>query len=80
MSVQATVQAINAYGTSYLDSTNPALPNYFGYNFYEVKTTFSYVGVTSNLGGGWKLDDKVYNYGYHNKQNYPGQTYRVTAC
>ena len=71
---QATVQAINAYGTSYLDGTNPALPNYFGYNFYEVKTTFSYVGVTSNLGGGWKLDDKVYNYSYHNKQNYPGSS------
>ena len=62
------------YGTSYLDGTNSSLPNYVGYNFYEVKTTFNYVGVTSNLGGGWKLDDKVYNYGYHNKQNYPGSS------
>jgi iron complex outermembrane receptor protein len=71
---QATVAQINEYGTSYLDGTNPSLPNYYGYNFYEVKTLFSYVDVTSNLGGGWKLDDKVYNYGYHNKQNYPGST------
>jgi len=77
----ATIQDINLYGTSYLDGTNPALGNYYGYNFYVVKTLFSYIGVTSNLGNGWKLDDKVYNYSYHNKENYPADpaTYPLSS-
>jgi len=44
--------------------------NYFGYNFYDITTAFNYLGVTSNLGGGWKLDEKAYVYRYWNKQNY----------
>ena len=55
-------------------SSDPDRFNYFGYNFYNVQTNFFYAGLASNLGGGWKLEDKVYHYGYHNQQNYANTT------
>ena len=61
---------IAQFGDNYLLSGDPSQPNYYGYNFYHVQTDFSYIGVTSNLGHGWKLDNKVYTYRYWNKQNY----------
>jgi iron complex outermembrane receptor protein len=61
---------IAQFGDNYLLSGDPSQPNYYGYNFYHVQTDFSYIGVNSNLGHGWKLDNKVYTYRYWNKQNY----------
>jgi iron complex outermembrane recepter protein len=61
---------IAEFGDNYLLSGDPSQPNYYGYNFYHVQTDFSYIGVVSNLGHGWKLDNKVYTYRYWNKQNY----------
>jgi len=66
---------IQQYGDNYLNSNDPNNPtgNYFGYNLYHVMTNFQYVGIASNLGGGWKVDDKLYNYGYQNHENIGGQ-------
>jgi iron complex outermembrane receptor protein len=61
---------IAAFGDNYLLSGDPSQPNYYGYNFYHVQTDFSYVGINSDLGHGWKLDSKLYTYRYWNKQNY----------
>jgi len=61
---------IALFGDNYLLSGDPSQPNYYGYNFYHVQTDFSYLGVNSNLGHGWKLDNKIYTYRYWNKQNY----------
>jgi iron complex outermembrane receptor protein len=61
---------IALFGDNYLLSGDPSQPNYYGYNFYHVQTDFSYIGVNSNLGHGWKLDNKIYTYRYWNKQNY----------
>ena len=61
---------IALFGDNYLLSNDPSQPNYYGYNFYHVQTDFSYIGATSDLGHGWKLDNKVYTYRYWNKQNY----------
>jgi iron complex outermembrane receptor protein len=61
---------VNAGHFDAMLSDNPAAPNYYGFNFYNVYTNFNYVGITSNLGNGWKLEDKVYVYRYWNKQNY----------
>jgi len=60
------------FGNDYLLSADPTQSNYYGYNFYNITTDFEYVGLTSNLGGGWRLDDKVYTYRYWNKQNFDG--------
>ena len=61
---------IGLFGDNYLMSGDPSQPNYYGYNFYHVQTDFSYIGVNTDLGHGWKLDNKVYTYRYWNKQNY----------
>ncbi len=55
-------------------SGTPGDWNYFGYNFYDVHTGWSYAQLQSNLGGGWKIDEKVYTYRYNNKQNYNNTT------
>jgi iron complex outermembrane receptor protein len=61
---------IDKFGDNYLLSGDPSQPNYYGYNFYHVQTDFSYLGSHTELGHGWKLDNKLYTYRYWNKQNY----------
>jgi iron complex outermembrane receptor protein len=61
---------IATFGDNYLLSGDPSQPNYYGYNFYHVQTDFEYVGLTSDLGRGWKFDSKLYTYRYWNKQYY----------
>lgn len=63
---------IAQFGDDYLLSGDPTLANYVGFNFYNITTDFEYLGVVSNMGNGWTLDDKVYIYRYWNKQNYNG--------
>ncbi|WLT31899.1 TonB-dependent receptor [Geothrix sp. PMB-07] len=70
---------IAQFGDNYLISGDPTQANYWGYNNYHVKSDFSYVGLYSNLGDGWKLDDKLYTYAYFNNQNYNGTTITATS-
>jgi len=58
------------FGDDYLLSGDPSRPDYYGYNFYHVQTDFEYFGIKTDLGHGWKLDNKMYTYRYWNKQNY----------
>ena len=62
------------FGYNYLMSNDPTQGNFYGYNFYHVQTDFEYIGVHSDLGRGWVLDNKVYTYRYWNKQNYNSAT------
>ena len=66
----ATRAQIAQFGDNFLMTGDPASALYYKYNFYVVPTNFEYVGVKSDLGGGWSIDDKVYTMRYHNKQNY----------
>ena len=68
---------INAGNYTQLLGGDPTKADYYGYNFYDVQTYFDYVGINSNLGSGWKLDDKVYVYRYWNKQNYNNFSYNT---
>jgi len=61
---------VEQFGDNYLMSGDPSRADYYGYNFYHVQTDFEYFGVKSDLGHGWKLDNKMYTYRYWNKQNY----------
>ena len=60
-------------------SGDPARGDYFGYNFYHLYTNFVYAGVQTDLGNGWKLEDKAYRYQYHNKQNYNGASISASS-
>ena len=65
-------------GTKYL--ANGSLdPNYYRYFFYHVPTDFEYVGLTSDLGHGWKLDTKGYTYSYYNHQHYNGSGTTISS-
>jgi len=68
------------YGYDYLMSGDPTQANYYGYNFYHVQTDFEYIGLHSDLGHGWALDNKVYTYRYWNKQNYNGASISKTSA
>jgi iron complex outermembrane recepter protein len=68
------------FGDDYLLSGDPARADYYGYNFYHVQTDFEYFGIRSDLGYGWKLDNKSYTYRYWNKQNYNGTTITKTSA
>ena len=70
----ATRDLIAKFGRNYLLTNNPADPNYFGYNFYDVPTDFEYVGFRTDLGHGWVVDNKVYTLYYYNKQNFNSPT------
>ncbi|WP_323493241.1 MULTISPECIES: TonB-dependent receptor [unclassified Undibacterium] len=76
----ATRSDIAAFGDNYLLSSDPSKSNYVGYNTYHVTTDFEYMGISSNLGGGWKLDNKAYTYYYHNQEFYPGATIPLTKA
>jgi len=45
-------------------------PYYYGFNYYHVQTDFEYIDFTTDLGGGWRFDDKAYTTRYWNKQDY----------
>jgi iron complex outermembrane recepter protein len=60
----------NFLNTGVSDPSNPLSASFFGYNYYHVQSDFAYYGIKTDLGSGWKLDNKVYFYRYWNKQNY----------
>jgi iron complex outermembrane receptor protein len=60
---------IAKFGDNYLLNNDPTSPNYYGYSFYHVQTDFAYIGYKTDLGNGWKVDTKVNQYRYWNKQN-----------
>ena len=57
-------------GYNFLLNNDPTSAYYYGYNGYHLPDNFSYVGIASGLGHGWKLDAKPYNYTYKNHQWY----------
>ena len=59
---------------NYLNSDDPKLSNYGGYNFYILNTAFGYAGLNMALGNGWQMEDKVYRYDYTNHQKYDQST------
>ena len=66
------------FGDNYLLNNNPSDPLYYKYNFYQIPTDFDYLGLTSDLGHGWKLDTKAYTNRYYNHQQYNNGT-SITA-
>jgi iron complex outermembrane receptor protein len=72
------------YGNNFLLSGDPgtaAAPNayYYGFNTYHVQTDFEYIGFNSDLGGGWRFDNKAYTYRYWNSEVYPGTTINLST-
>ena len=66
------------FGDNYLLNSNPNDPLYYKYNFYQIPTDFEYVGLHSDLGHGWRLENKAYSNRYYNHQQYNNGT-SITA-
>ncbi len=71
---------IAQFGDNYLLSNNPADPNYYKYSWYQIPSDFDYVGINSDLGRGWRIEDKVYSDRYYNHQQYNGSTITATSA
>ena len=63
----ATLQQIQTYGPNFALNENPRSQNFIGYDVDVYTTDFEYLGVKSDLGGGWLLDDKVYTNAYNKR-------------
>ncbi len=74
------------YGNNFLlsndvtTSTGALNGYYFGFNFYHVQTDFEYIGFNSDLGNGWKFDNKAYTYRYWNTEPFANPTIANTAA
>lgn len=64
----ASLAQIAAYGPNYGLSSSPNKGNYAGYNRWQIQTDFEYLGLKSDYGEGWHLDQKLYTYGYYYSQ------------
>lgn len=73
-----TKDQIAKYGPDYGLSNNPNSQNYYKYNVDTIQTDMAYIGLNSDIGGGWTIDNKVYTYAYyhhgHNENDVNGTT------
>ncbi len=65
---------LSTLGDNFLMTDDPNSPLYYKFNFYHIPTHFEYVGVKTNLGHGWSIDDKLYTMRYNNQQNFNSTT------
>lgn len=61
----ASLAQIAAYGPNYGLSSAPSQQNYAGYNHWRLQTDFEYLGLKSDFGDGWHVDNKVYTHAYY---------------
>ncbi len=55
------------FGPNYGLNNNPLSQAYKNYNVDTYTTDFEYIGVKSDLGDGWKLDNKTYTASYYRR-------------
>ncbi len=61
----ATAAQYATLGYDYGLNTNPASQADSQYNYDFITTDLVYVGIKTELGDGWRLEDKVYSYAYN---------------
>ncbi len=57
------------FGDNFLLNGDPTSPYYYGYSYYHIQTDFGYIGYKSDLGNGWRVENKATTYRYWNQQN-----------
>lgn len=74
----ATAQQYQTFGYRYGLNDDPTSQAYYRFNRDEITTNLEYIGLTSDLGDGWKVDNKLYSYDYyhlgHNGMDPNGET------
>ncbi len=72
-----TLANINALGRDFSLNSDPTSQTFNGYNRDNYTTDFEYLAVTSDLGAGWDLDNRVYTTAYDQRDRHgldPGGT------
>ena len=64
-----TGQQIITLGRNFGTTNDPTSLDYYGYNYQVKQTDTGFVALDSDLGGGWKLSDKVYTFSYNNSSH-----------
>jgi iron complex outermembrane receptor protein len=71
----ATLAEIAQFGPNYALCNNRALQCYYGYQGSDYYSDFEYIDLKTDLGGGWKLNNKVYSDAFtHGGSNHGGYT------
>ena len=72
-----TLANIATLGSDYSLNSDPTSQTFNGYNRDNYTTDFEYLAITSNLGGGWNLDNRIYTTAYDQRDRHgldPGGT------
>ncbi len=72
-----TLANIGAFGRNYSLNSDPASQTFNGYNRDNYTTDFEYIAVRSDLGAGWKIDNRAYTTAYDQRDRHgldPGGT------
>jgi len=64
VSLGATAAQIHQFGPDFGLSSDPTNQAYYGYNFDRINTDFEYIDIQTRIAD-WKLDNKLYTYGYY---------------
>jgi iron complex outermembrane receptor protein len=60
---------IQTLGRNFGSTNDPASLDYYGYNYQVKQTDTAFIALDSDLGGGWRLHDKVYTFSYNNSSH-----------
>ena len=63
----ATLSQAALYGKNFQLNDTPGTMNYWGNNYTDKNTDFSYLRLRSELGNGWNADNSFYSYAYNNQ-------------
>ncbi len=72
-----TLANIDRFGRNYSLNSDPTSQTFNGYDRDNYTTDFEYLAVTSDLGAGWNLDDRIYTTAYDQRDRHgldPGGT------
>lgn len=65
ISLGSTKAQIQQFGPNFGLSADPTSQAYFGYNYDTIQNDFEYIGLKSDLGNGFSVDNKLYTYAYY---------------
>lgn len=72
-----TLQQILTLGRNFAQTNDPTIPvpgnpvgsDYLGTNWQRKHADMEYIGLNTDLGGGWRIEDKLYTFDYNNESH-----------
>ncbi|MEN9637056.1 MAG: hypothetical protein RL077_5460 [Verrucomicrobiota bacterium] len=64
-----TGQQISVLGRNFGTTNDPSSLDYYGYNYQAKSTDTAFIALDSDLGAGWKINQKAYTFSYSNNSH-----------